>query len=81
MILLQSETYVTRCKETRIHRRNLSVKIFKQYFRHMEEIAKLKRGNILEKMLIGEAVSEGKTIVRVDNMVIFIKQMEMVFAD
>jgi len=38
----------------------------------MEGTEKLKRGSILEKVEIAEAVSEGKTISRVDNMVIFI---------
>ena len=38
----------------------------------MEETEKVKRGSILEKVEIAEAVSEGKSIARVDNMVIFI---------
>ena len=38
----------------------------------MEETGKLKRGSILEKIKIEDAASEGKTIVRVDNLVIFI---------
>ena len=38
----------------------------------MEGTEKLKRGSILEKIEIAEAVSEGKTIARKDNMVIFI---------
>lgn len=42
---------------------------FKQYFRQMEEI---KRGSILEKIEITEAVSEGKSLARLDKFVIFI---------
>jgi 23S rRNA (uracil1939-C5)-methyltransferase len=38
----------------------------------MEGTEKLKRGAILENIRIGEAVSEGKSIARVDNLVIFI---------
>ncbi|MEO8086608.1 MAG: 23S rRNA (uracil(1939)-C(5))-methyltransferase RlmD [Bacteroidota bacterium] len=38
----------------------------------MEGTEKLKRGSILEKIEIAEAVSEGKSIARVDNMVVFI---------
>lgn len=38
----------------------------------MEEIVKLKRGDILEKIVIAEAVSEGKCIARSQSLVIFI---------
>lgn len=38
----------------------------------MEGTEKLKRGSILEKVKIEDAVSEGKCIARVDNMVVFI---------
>src|SRR4051812_43665278 len=38
----------------------------------MEEVIKMKRGDVLEKVAIGEAVSEGKCITRVQSLVIFV---------
>jgi len=38
----------------------------------MEETVKLKRGDVLEKIVIADAVSEGKCIARAESLVIFI---------
>jgi 23S rRNA (uracil1939-C5)-methyltransferase len=38
----------------------------------MEQVVKLKRGDVLESIIIGEAVSEGKCIARSQSLVIFI---------
>ena len=50
----------------------MRISVIRGYFRSMEGTVKLKRGDILESVVIGEAVSEGKCIARSQSLVIFI---------